>query len=378
MEADFRDVALPLLGRVLFIGNPPYVRHHDIEARWKQWYEQGMAARGIAASQLAGLHAHFLLRIAQLARAGDAWQLVTAAEWLDNGYGSALRQLMLAPGGMGLRSLWLATADEAVFPDALVSAVVIEGEVGNSATAVSAVAMGQVREVASTVTRSVDVEALGVGGRWSMLCQPGALQATGGTELGELFKVTRGQVTGMNAAWVLPLDASPEWHSLSVPAVTRAREIIDGTVALPDARSRLRRVVDLPKDLDSLTPDQRMAADMLIERARQLGADLSYIAQQRKPWFAVGMREPPAAFVSYMGRRPPVFQTNPSRVSFLNIAHGLYPRQTLAADDLMRVLQHLNSNTHLYAGRVYGGGLAKFEPSDVSRLRLPVTVWEPQ
>ena len=82
------------------------------------------------------------------------------------------------------------------------------------------------------------------------------------------------------------------------------------------------------------------------------------------------------AFVSYMGRRPPVFRPNPQRVSFLNIAHGLYPHGPMAHDDLMRVLDHLNSTTDLYAGRVYGGGLAKFEPSDVSRLRLPASVWK--
>lgn len=51
-----------------------------------------------------GLDAHFMLRIAQLLRPADAWCLVTAAEWLDNGYGSAIRQLVCAPDGMGLKS----------------------------------------------------------------------------------------------------------------------------------------------------------------------------------------------------------------------------------------------------------------------------------
>ena len=87
-------------------------------------------------------------------------------------------------------------------------------------------------------------------------------------------------------------------------------------------------------------------------------------------------RAPPVAFVSYMGRRPPVFRANPQRVSFLNIAHGLYPLTDMSAGVLGRLLNHLNTTTDLYSGRVYGGGLAKFEPSDVSRLRLPGEVLE--
>ena len=124
-----------------------------------------------------------------------------------------------------------------------------------------------------------------------------------------------------------------------------------------------------------LAPALREAATELMDRARRMGADQSYIAQQRPAWHAVGMREPPLAFVSYMGRRPPVFQPNPYRVSYLNIAHGLYPRIPISTTDLQRVLNHLNTSTGLYSGRVYGGGLAKFEPSDVARLRLPPSIW---
>ena len=126
LTGDYRTLSLPLRGRTLFVGNPPYVRHHDIAEDWKRWYGQGMAALGIAASQLAGLHAHFMLRSRQLMRPGDVLCIVTAAEWLDNGYGSALRHLWTADGAHGLRRLWLAAADEPVFPDALVSAVVVD------------------------------------------------------------------------------------------------------------------------------------------------------------------------------------------------------------------------------------------------------------
>lgn len=375
IEGDFRNVAITTNGRVLYVGNPPYVRHHDVDPAWKRWFGQGMAAHGIEASQLAGLHAHFVLRIAQMLKPGDAWCLVTAAEWLDNGYGSALRDLMTAPTGMGLRSIWLAAADEAIFPDALVSAVVVAGQFGQAAAAETPVELGQLRRAASSVQRSMPAAELLVCARWSVLCQPADLPSMEGVELGELFKVTRGQVTGMNQAWVLPLEAPLPWRELGVLAVTRAREIIDGTVVAADAASRLRRVVNLPRDLDMLAPALREAATELMDRARQMGADQSYIAQQRPAWYAVGMREPPLAFVSYMGRRPPVFQPNPHRVSYLNIAHGLYPRIPISPTDLQRVLNHLNTSTGLYSGRVYGGGLAKFEPSDVARLRLPPLIW---
>ena len=375
IEGDFRDANLPLAGRTLFIGNPPYVRHHDIGAQWKDWYRRGMAQQGIVASQLAGLHAHFLLRTAQVMRPGDAWCFVTAAEWLDNGYGSALRGLLARPVS-GMDGVWLAPADEPVFPDALVSAVVVEGVAGAQPTQI---ALGRIVARRLEATRRLDAAAVAQSERWSPLCQPAPMPSLDGTELGELFRVTRGQVTGLNAAWVLPDDAPPKWRSLAVPAVTRAREIIDGIVVAVDAEDRLRRVVDLPRDLADLgSPDdpRRIAADQIIERARSMGAHESYIARQRTPWFAVGMREAPQAFVSYMGRRPPVFALNPRRVSYLNIAHGLYPREPVLHADLLRMLEHLNQSTGLYAGRVYGGGLAKFEPSDIARLRLPASVWQ--
>lgn len=375
VQGDFRDARIKLSGRTAFVGNPPYVRHHHIEAAWKLWYAATMARCGQRASQLAGLHLHFLTRVAELARPGDHLCFVTSAEWLDNGYGAAWRALLTAQcGPLNLMGLWVAEPHTAIFPDALVSALVLEACAG---VEVAAIGLGVLQQGAMHTLRVLPPATLARAQRWTPLCQHQLAAPAAGIEVGELFKVTRGQVTGMNVAWVLPANHEELPLALSVPSVTRAREIIDGTVEALDGLCRLRRVVSLPQDLSSLPAALRDSASIFLAKARALGAAQGYVAKQRRSWHALDLREPPAALVSYMGRRPPVFRTNPHRASFLNIAHGLYPRLVMAPQVLKALLAYLNEHTDMRSGRMYGGGMAKFEPSDIARLRISPTVLEP-
>ena len=375
VAGDFRAVALDLQGRTLWLGNPPYVRHHDIDAACKHAYQQGMAARGIKASQLAGLHAHFLLRAVQALRPGDGLCFVMAAEWLDNRYGQAMRELCTR-AGVRVQGLWLADADEAVFDDALVSAAVLHLRAGGGAGVGSAAAtdeaqFGSIAGRRLHTLRGVRQAVLTDAPRWSEFARVKMPQLGSGPALGDLFQITRGQVTGANPVWVLPPGQTVLPERLTTPTVTRAREIIDDAIGTAEAVTRLKRVANLPRDLATLTPAERRAAERFIRLAQKAGADLGYVARQRRPWHWLDLRAPPAALVSYMGRRPPVFRANPQAVSYLNIAHGLYPRQPLPAGLLTRLLAHLNQSVDIYSGRVYGGGLVKFEPSDIARLRLP-------
>ena len=68
---DYRRLRLPRIdGATVFIGNPPYVRHHDIEPHWKDWYARIAARSGVKASKLAGLHLHFYLKTMTVGRGG--------------------------------------------------------------------------------------------------------------------------------------------------------------------------------------------------------------------------------------------------------------------------------------------------------------------
>ena len=72
-----------------------------------------------------------------------------------------------------------------------------------------------------------------------------------------------------------------------------------------------------------------------------------------------------------MARRPPAFVRNDVEARHINIAHGLYPRQDLSAATLDNLAAHLRSAVTLAQGRVYAGGLTKFEPKEMERLPIP-------
>lgn len=368
---DYRAVELPhITGTTLFIGNPPYVRHHDIEPAWKSWYSRTLKVNGFTGSQLAGLHLHFLLKTRQLAASGDRGCFITAAEWLDVNYGSAMRAMLT--NGMGGQALHLIDSTVRVFDDALTSAVIVCFAVGSLGDSL------RVRRVRSVE----DLGDLSGGGRvslaraqatdkWSQLTR--GARATNGetTELGELFAVHRGQVTGMNRVWVAGEHARALPRRVLVPTVTDAQELIGAPGARLGTIAGLKRVVSLPVDLCELDEEARREVGRFLRWARSQGAHESYIAQHRKPWWRVNLGSPAPILMTYMGRRPPVFVRNLCGARILNIAHGLYPRAPLADSDLDRLVRWLNVNVCTSAGRTYAGGLIKFEPREAMRLRIP-------
>ena len=120
---DYRSMALPLAGGpTLFLGNPPYVRHHQIAAPGKEWLRRAAREQGVPASGLSGLHAHFFLATAGHAVPGDVGVFITAAEWLDVNYGRLVRDLLL--GALGGQAVHLVEPAAPVFADAAATSVI--------------------------------------------------------------------------------------------------------------------------------------------------------------------------------------------------------------------------------------------------------------
>lgn len=367
---DYRDFVLDAGGPTLFLGNPPYVRHHALEPRWKAWLSERASSLGLRASRLAGLHVHFLLATALKARPGDFGVFVTAAEWLDVNYGSCVRELLL--GALGAVSVHRLEPSARVFPDADTTAAVTCFEVGRRVESVRFEGVHSLAELGTlTGGASIELPRLEVERRWSMFIRKGKQAPAGLIELGELCRVHRGQVTGANRVWIAtPERAAALPSSVLLPSVTRARELFAAGAALSDVSS-LRCVIDLPRDLDALSNDERRAVERFLREARALGADRGFIARHRKPWWSVGLRLPAPILATYMARRPPVFVRNLGGARHLNIAHGLYPRGPLEPALLDALAAYLTSSADLADGRTYAGGLTKFEPREMERLLVP-------
>jgi hypothetical protein len=189
--------------------------------------------------------------------------------------------------------------------------------------------------------------------------------------LGELCRVHRGQVTGANAVWVTAANAACVPERFLFPAVTRARELFQAWDVLAPA-TPLRAVIDLPADLGELSAEELHDVELFLGRAKAAGAADSYIARHRRPWWRVRLREAPPILATYMARRRPAFVRNLAGARYLNIAHGIYPREPLPAAALDGLAAFLRESVVYGQGRVYAGGLVKFEPGEMQRLPVPL------
>jgi hypothetical protein len=367
---DYRAVRLPrCTGMTAFIGNPPYLRHHDIAEAWKTWYASRLAGLGIKASSLAGLHLHFFLQTRLLAQTGDIGAFITSAEWVDVNYGSALRRLLLDElGGVALHVL---EPTVEAFPGTATTAAIACFRVGETVRPVRVRAVSELAGLNGLTKGTAIARArLREQPRWSVIIRPSAPSEEGVIELGALFRVHRGQVTGANEIWIAGEHASGLPERVKLATVTKARDLIEAGASLRSAKA-LRRVIDLPLDLEAFTREERVRVNAFLAWAKKRGADQGYVAQHRKAWWSVGLRAPAPILCTYMARRPPQFTLNTCDARHINIAHGLYPREPLAPAVLDRLVGWLNTNVTTGSGRTYAGGLTKFEPKEIERLRIP-------
>ena len=366
---DYRRFTDRTAGSTLYIGNPPYVRHHQITPKWKDWLFNEAAKVGLTASKLAGLHVHFFLATVRNAKPGDFGAFITASEWLDVNYGALVRSLVLS--GLGGQSITVIEPTAQPFPDAATTAAITTFEIGSKPSSIFFRRVDSLRNLDGlNKGRKVHRDRLAAESRWSYLTRAAEKPPEGYVELGELCRVHRGQVTGANDVWIAGEHSANLPDSVLYRSVTRARELFEADGLLDDP-SKLRFVIDIPIELDALDAAERRAVDRFLKIAREMGGNKGYVASHRKAWWSVGLRSPAPIISTYMARRPPAFVVNKADARHINIAHGLYPRDAMSEKARKTLVHYMQSNVSQRSGRTYAGGLTKFEPREMERLIVP-------
>lgn len=246
IEGDYRELELPPVdGRSIFIGNPPFVRHHRITDVRKSWFAASAQRYGYPASKLAGLHIHFMLKTRMIARPGDVGCFITASEWIDVNYGRTVKAMLA--DGLGGKAVCVIDSGSAPFQDAMTTGAVTCFEVGSRSDTLSlALAENLAGFRVDTAGREVRWSELKREPKWSVFIRGGRQRVPGEIQLGELFRVHRGQVTGANNVWIEGHGTPRLPRRFLFPAITRGKELFGAVESLHSSEG-LRRVIDLQR-----------------------------------------------------------------------------------------------------------------------------------
>ena len=372
----------------LIVCNPPYVRHHHLDAGAKlRLRAASIDAAGVDLNGLTGLYCHFVaLSHAWMAKDALAIWLIPS-EFMDVNYGWPLKEYLL--NRVTLLRIHRFDPAAVQFDDALVSSAVVvfrnveppEGHIVEFSFGGMLAEPGQ--------TRALPRANLCPEAKWTRLAHAPKNHAdeNGRVKLGELFTIKRGIATGANDFFVLaesraeeldlprrflrPILPSPRFlQTDEVEADSKDNPLMDSRLLLLDCR--------LPED-KVRQEYPRLWSYLQTGRTRSIHE--RYLCTHRQPWYSQEDREPAPILCTYMGRTGHDksafrFILNHSKAIAANVYLMLYPKPAIARivhdqPGLLRTiwaaLNEIPWDALLRVGRVYGGGLHKMEPKELAK-----------
>lgn len=378
------------------ICNPPYVRHHHLPADEKRRLkDRTMKASGRQISGLAGLYCHFLLQChSWMAPDGVACWLIPS-EFMDVNYGSVVKDYLLEQ--VSLLRIHRFDPNDVQFSDALVSSAVVffcnrspdEGE----RSSVEFSFGGSLFEPLKT--KLISVQELRQARKWSGFPERPRRSSTTSRDasraitIDDLFKIRRGVATGANDFFILSEKEAARWQIpkqflqpvLPSPRYLKTEYVERDADGLPvlENRQYLLRCELNEATLKASEPHLWR----YLESGRTAVAT-RYLCKHRSPWYRQEVRPAAPIICTYLGRsdrpnkRPFRFILNESDATITNVYLALYPKSVLSSradareviNCIWKFLNELPPEELLGEGRVYGGGLHKLEPKELSRVTL--------
>ena len=385
--ADFTH-AEPMSRINMLICNPPYVRHHHLHNGDKTRLQlRTQKASGMKISGLAGLYCHFFgLSHAWMTNGGVAGWLIPS-EFMDVNYGHAVKQYLLER--VTLLHIHRFDPNDVQFTDALVSSAIVwfRNEPPPAGHEVKFTFGGTLFE--PRIIRLISTHALACEPKWTRFPSADVRSRRDGPLLSDFFKIKRGIATGDNSFFILS----------EREIVARGLPIDMFTPILPSPRHLLQDEIKARKDgspdidrrlflLDTRLPEEDIrkrfpSLAAYLEEGKAKGLQERYLCKNRALWYSQEDRSPAPIVCTYLGRsdsksgRPFRFILNGSHATIANVYLALYPTPLMAREMdrdpsfLRKVWSALNAlppDVLLGEGRVYGGGLHKLEPRELSNV----------
>jgi adenine-specific DNA-methyltransferase len=370
----------------LLICNPPYVRHHHLDSESKaRLRAAARASAKLSLSGLAGLYCYFMAQAHLWMSEGGIAGWLIPSEFMDVNYGRALKAYLLRD--VTLLRVHRFDPNDVQFDDALVSSAVVwlKKQLPPVDHQVQFTYGGTLMQ--PSLSKRVPKEDLERTDKWTRYPKQGAAAAHTGYRLGDLFSIKRGLATGDNKFFILDeaeagrLQLPERFLRPVLPSARyiQSDEIAGDNTGVPLLDKRLF-LIDCDRPQEEIERDEPALWAYLQTGLERVSS--GYLCRSRRYWYMQERRPPAPLICTYIGRsdhaRPPFrFLLNNSNATATNVYLMLYPKPILArqlardAGLLRRIWAGLNAisrETLLGNGRVYGGGMHKLEPKELSNV----------
>ena len=378
------------------VGNPPFIRYHRIPPASKARAIGKLAEKDWAISGRASYWAYFLLYAVRFVRPGGRLAMLLPSAFLHTDYAEEVRRLL----SISFQTVYLLPIRERLFEHTQEEVVAVCAEGAHQVDGEPVVRVGDVEKAedlpsvlaALQHTTRVFRPRHDAGGWLRALVDPEAIavydRIAGSERVVRLRDVATpriGVVTGNNRYFVLS-DTERRDRDLPIGAFKR---VVRKLAHLPGLEGTDEEVEKRIEDGDRMLlfdPGLEHQNEPVIAYIREGEADDVHLAQKcqaRDPWYRPVHTEVPPAFIHCMTASWPRIVVNRSEATCTNNIVRLDWASADGVDDgdqpheawyplALGILSSVSQLSAEVAGRSYGGGILKVEPSEMSRLVIPL------
>jgi len=385
--ADFLELTANDFSQVKFdtiIGNPPYVSHHNMDERQKATAISAMKSSGHSLDRRSSLWAYFIVHSLSFLKKGGRCAWVLPASFLHAKYSSAIKEIFLS----SFSEIITVNMTERLFIESSAkekTVILLANGFGNhkNKSSMSEVYAKNVDDLAQTLNPPSKTQSLSgpkllspietaKNDRYFQRLSNLRSKLT----LGNIAEIKIGIVTGANRFFVINES-------------TRLKNSIPKRYTNPILSKMCHASgLDLSKsDIEkNLKADQRCLLVNLPEQDYENGFLAGYLStfpeaekhenktfKKRKLWYRPCDGRTPDAFLSYMCDHGPRVVINNHSINSTNTIHRCYFKsnyKTLSKLISISILTSFSQISAEIAGRVYGSGVLKLEPSEAKQIEL--------
>lgn len=383
-------VTIPTVDAV--ISNPPYSRSAALEKDRERYNDIVASEAGVSMWGQAPLFAYFFVHAEQFLDDGGRLAFITSSRFFDTVYGEDLLDFLLDRFSI---DAFLFLAEEAVFKGADVTPCItlLEKDSESQCRDTAFIRVDEWPDEDSVIYEVIDNGTVGdtgfgfinrikqgsldVENNWRKYTNPEEIRDIPGlSRFGDIATIKRGIATGKNDYFCLNQAEVNEWglNRQYLSKILRRTNGFDALEITTDDWEDWRDNGDevwLLYCYDEDGSGNEISEDSLeryLKHGRETGADESYLAQNRQPWYLVDERDPPDIIATYMSKDGFRFIHNKAEIRTLNNLHNISlpnfdPAETKA------LLAYLNSSVAdeivKESGRMYARGLHKIEPNEL-------------